>query len=1259
MGFFFNFHKKHRVPQPHRNSSHNGASRTRICRIEQMESRQLLSATVAPLNVGAVYFEDSNDYDQSSALTGTSTQVADLFQIGYTGGADGTNLTTLTIDLDNTFFDTASGGKGAYGCFPLKVLSHDGFNVVSSSVTDGGTQLKMTFSGFDAGEKLVFTIDVDEDGNLQPNAVAEGAELEGATLTTTFTADHMEDLTNSAGIVFYDSFDFSGTGLTNLLPDDNYTDQGYLPENCSDGPVYTAGAHASLQQTPKPITISGTVFEDYSTDNVQQSGEPGIKGVTLTLWELEDGVYVKTSNTTTTDSNGNYTFKNLLPGTYRIIETQPNGYLSVGDTPGTVDGETRGSVSTVDILTGINLEGGDDSIDNDFAEVTPAQISGYVYHDRNNDGYMDVNEEGIADVHIKVVSVSNGTTYDAYTGDDGSWSVTGLMPGQYNVTEVQPSGWLDGLDAAGTAGGTAVNPGDKINGVYLIHDQSGQDYDFGELKAASVSGYVYVDADNDGVFDSNETPILAAKVTLLDEDGNTVATKTTDELGYYSFTDLTPGTYTLTEVTPDGYYDGLDTAGSLGGTAHNPGDKIDAIPIASGDVGTQYDFGELLPASISGKVYVDLDDDGTYDSTEKLLSGVTIWLLDSWNNRVKSTTTASDGTYSFTNLEPGVYGVEEIQPSGYLEGWNQLGSASGTLNAPDEVTSVTLGSGVAGTKYDFWENLGATISGYVFVDGGTIVVQEGESAPYIPSVRDGVLTADDTRLSGITLQLCDGSGVALLDSNGDIITTTTDANGYYEFSSLESGLYTVVQVEPTAYEPSLNTAGTAGGIEIGAYQKPTSSEVENQDALIALVNSASGSAIARIYVGQGETSADNNFSSVLLTYEQSHNSPPTPSPTPFPFDLERPAPIYGAAFTPVGLPYSVPYAMPQTMAGGSGGPSGYTWHLSIIDAGQPRRDGTGDLFTQYPNDTLFDPVSWTGGDLTQSQWILADENGTVLKTVRFGMQNSIPVTGDWNGSGTTKVGVFINGLWFLDINGNGAWDEADLWAKLGKKEDQPVAGDWNGDGKTDIGIYGPAWIGDLKAISVEPGMPDAQNPPGRQQRPKNVPPDEADAAVGWRTMKKGNAGKMRSDVIDHVFEYGQKGDHAVVGDWNGDGIYTVGVYRNGSWYLDMDGDGKWSDGDVVVQFGQEGDLPIVGDWTGDGISKLGIYRNGTFYLDTNNNRQLDAADKVFQLGHAGDKPVVGDWTGDGIDKVGVFQDAAAPSVQTATSGNAASAGATK
>jgi len=440
-------------------------------------------------------------------------------------------------------------------------------------------------------------------------------------------------------------------------------------------------------------------------------------------------------------------------------------------------------------------------------------------------------------------------------------------------------------------------------------------------------------------------------------------------------------------------------------------------------------------------------------------------------------------------------------------------------------------------------------------------------------------------------------------------------------------MYSIVEVQPAAYLAGIDTAGSNGGLVINTY-----ADIDPLTLSMYAVD-PNGSAIVQIWVDAGDAATQYNFSEVLVETEPENfpwNFPPTPTPSILPPII----PLTGyASGGHVYLPS--PILATGRLLGGSGGPGGYSWHLSIIDAGQPRNDGSGDQFVQYPENSIFDPISWTGAKLDQSQFVLADENGEPQQTIRFGMAGSMPVVGDWDGSGTTKVGVFLGGLWFLDLNGDGRWDENDLWIKLGNKDDQAVAGDWAGDGKTALGIFGPAWIGDLKAESVEPGLPDAQNPIA-SSRPKNVPPEAADAAVGYRTMKKGAGGKMRSDVIDHVFAHGTKGDVAITGDWNGDGIRNIGVFRRGTWLLDIDGDGRWTEADAIVQFGQEGDLPLVGDWTGDGVAKLGVYRNGTFYLDVNNNREIDAADKVFQLGQAGDRPVAGDWDGDGVDTVGVY-----------------------
>ncbi|HKG22841.1 MAG TPA: polysaccharide-degrading enzyme [Blastocatellia bacterium] len=120
---------------------------------------------------------------------------------------------------------------------------------------------------------------------------------------------------------------------------------------------------------------------------------------------------------------------------------------------------------------------------------------------------------------------------------------------------------------------------------------------------------------------------------------------------------------------------------------------------------------------------------------------------------------------------------------------------------------------------------------------------------------------------------------------------------------------------------------------------------------------------------------------------------------------------------------------------------------------------------------------------------------------------------------------------------------------------------------------------------------------------------------------------------DVVLTYGIPGDIPVSGDWNGDGIDSVGVYRGGTFFLRNSNTNGFAD--IVVTFGAPGDLPVVGDWDGDGVDTVGVYRNGTFFL--RNSNTSGGADVTFGLGIAGDVPISGDWNGDGTVSTGVFR----------------------
>jgi hypothetical protein len=65
----------------------------------------------------------------------------------------------------------------------------------------------------------------------------------------------------------------------------------------------------------------------------------------------------------------------------------------------------------------------------------------------------------------------------------------------------------------------------------------------------------------------------------------------------------------------------------------------------------------------------------------------------------------------------------------------------------------------------------------------------------------------------------------------------------------------------------------------------------------------------------------------------------------------------------------------------------------------------------------------------------------------FGVAGDRPVTGDWNASGTSKIGVFrpSTGEWFLDHNENGKWDGCGVdvcLANFGLAGDVPIIGKW-------------------------------------------------------------------------------------------------------------------------------------------------------------------------------------------------------------------------
>jgi hypothetical protein len=129
-------------------------------------------------------------------------------------------------------------------------------------------------------------------------------------------------------------------------------------------------------------------------------------------------------------------------------------------------------------------------------------------------------------------------------------------------------------------------------------------------------------------------------------------------------------------------------------------------------------------------------------------------LKDSTGTVVQTTTTDANGNYTFNNVPAGTYTVVETNKPGYLD----VSDIDG--GNPNSIT-VTLPAGTSSTGNDFVDERTAAIGDKVWLDKNA----------------NGVQDAGEAGIAGVT--------VKLLDSTGTVVgTTTTDANGNYQFSNL-------------------------------------------------------------------------------------------------------------------------------------------------------------------------------------------------------------------------------------------------------------------------------------------------------------------------------------------------------------------------------------------------------------------------------------------------------------------------------------------
>jgi len=650
-----------------------------------------------------------------------------------------------------------------------------------------------------------------------------------------------------------------GYSFTNLTPGLPYsvgfsTPAGYLPTqhnvgndvSDSDANVQTGATQtvtlSAGEFNPtldagfwRPAALGDYVWADENTDGQQDSNEPGVNGVAVTLYL--NGVPISSTTTYTfLGHDGYYTFTHLISGTYSVTFGLPAGYLgfttsNVGNDAGDSDANT---------LTGATgsyvLNAGEQNPTVDAGLIRPAGLGDTVWQDYNHNGVQEAGEPGVGGVTVTLQTPT--TTLTTHTDSNGTYSFTNLLPGApYTVSFTAPAGYTFTLPNIGndTTDSDANVSSGQTPSVTLKPGEFNSTIDAGLWQPMALGNYVWIDTNNNGLNDepaSNGVNGVSVNLYLDNGDGilgagdSLISTTTTTNGGYYLFTHLISGTY-LVQIPSSNFAAGAplfnhtsstgngvaatnnnlnnDDDGEPQGSANNivsrpvtltPGQEPDSVPSPNGNTNLSVDFGFFPYASLGDRVWFDVNANGIQDTNEMTgVAGVQVVLYSPLTNQpIATTTTDANGIYSFTQLIPSDYFVQFDLPAGWTRSpQNANGNTDEAIDSDADVTTgrTAVTTLVAGENDLTW-------------DAGIYYTASLGDRMWEDLNRNGLQDAGEPGVSGVL--------VTLFANGQPISTTTTDATGFYQFSDLTPSVaYSVGFGLPAGYQfttPNVNNNGS-------------------------------------------------------------------------------------------------------------------------------------------------------------------------------------------------------------------------------------------------------------------------------------------------------------------------------------------------------------------------------------------------------------------------------------------------------------------
>ena len=645
--------------------------------------------------------------------------------------------------------------------------------------------------------------------------------------------------------------------------------------------TYKNGSIAPFVVSPTG-SIGDFVWNDKNGNGIQEpSTETPLENVTVQLFDtsVDPNASGTPKETATTDANGNYEFSGLSAGNYKVKFTVLSGYkISPKQTnyPAAKGGDSdpdpiTGLTDEITLTENQNIYGIDAGMYIPAPQTPTGSIGDYVWNDLDSNGVQrdKTLEPPLENVTVKLFDATqdpNGTgtpLNTTQTNSDGEYQFSNLPAGSYKVKFELLNGYVfspqkfdypnskvGDSDADVTTGLTDV--------ITLAENENLYEIDAGMFKptippaVGSIGDFVWDDTNKNGIQDNSELGIKDVVVKLLDASNSDteLQTTTTDAQGKYSFGNLSVGSFKVLFTLPTNYnFSPKNAANSTNETdsdVNTADGKTDVITLNAGDNLTNIDAGliynpPLTPTgSIGDYVWNDLDSNGVQrDKTlEPPLENVTVKLFDATQDPngtgtpLNTTQTNSDGEYQFSNLPAGSYKVKFELLNGYVFSPQKFDYPNSKVGDSD--ADVTTGLTDVITLAEN-ENL-------YEIDAGmfkpTIPPAVGSIGDFVwdDTNKNGIQDNSELGIKDVVVKLLDAS-----NSDTELQTTTTDAQGKYSFGNLSVGSFKVLFTLPTNYNFSPKNAANS--------TNETDSDVNTADGKTDVITLNAGDNLTNIDAG--------------------------------------------------------------------------------------------------------------------------------------------------------------------------------------------------------------------------------------------------------------------------------------------------------------------------------------------------------------------------------------------------------------------------